>query len=194
MDNKIKVLMHCKVGTDCFPEHEEYMTGQEIFDFLMSDLGYTHKEEDENAPIWKDPERIPGDLRLWYLGCNEKAGTLQIENEIWEWGIGDSSFDRVQDFIDYLNKRGLFTKKQYHTLCEKIIEGRKIDWMYDIGEYLEYKAQNKPWENKSKQGREESRKFFGGVFESFKSKGYEVKGSVQTQHTIEMNAEVKEGE
>jgi len=184
MDNKIKVLIYCKVSCDIFPDHPEYMTGKEIFDFLMDNLGATF--EDDNCE-----KLIPGDLRLWYLGCNEKSGVLQVENQTWEWSIGDSSFDRVQQFIDVINVRGIFTKEHYNILNEKIEEGRKINWMYDIGDYLQCKAQGKVWENKSKKGREESKRFFGNVFDHFKSKGFKVKPVVETQYTVEMNAEIK---
>jgi hypothetical protein len=184
MAEKVEVVIYCKVGTDCFGEHNDRMTGQEIYDFLMSDVGYTYEEADESLPIWKDPPRIPGDLRIWYLGCNEKMGTLRVENEVWEWRIGDSNFDRVQEFIDCLDRRGLFTKKQYYTLCEKIIEGRKINWMYDIRDYLKAKAQGKPWKGDPEKGREESRKFFGCAFRGMEKLGYEVHPTTETHHTV----------
>lgn len=192
MEKKIKVLMYCKVSTDIFPDHPGYMTGKEIFDFLMKDLEATHKElTEEEEEEGKDPERIPGDLRLWYLGNNEKFGTLGVENEFWEWSFCDSNFDRVQEFIDALNKRDLFTEEQYRILCEKIEEGRKIDWMYDIRDYLLDKAQGKVWEKKSEEGREGSRRFFAVATKGLESKGFKIIQTSKTQHTIEMNAEVK---
>lgn len=187
MENEIRVLMYCKVYTDNFSYHPKYMNGKEIFDFLMTDLGCIFEENEEG-----DPNPIPGDLRLWYLGCNEKHGVLEVENETWEWKRGDSNFDRVQEFINAVNRRGVFTEEQYNTLIEKIEEGRKIDWMYDIGDYLQCKVQGKVWKNKSKKEREESSKFFSKVLEGFKSMGYDVKETGETQRTIEMNAEVKE--
>jgi len=170
---KYKVTMSCKIYTDNF-DHicDQEMTGTEIFDFLLKDAQCTWKQDNDD----KDAELIPGDLNLWYLGCNEKFGILKVRTWVREWNHGCSSFDNVEAFIGELNKIGAFTRKQYYALCEKIIEGRKVDSMYDLTEYLVAKRDGKRWEKTetAKSFREDFKKMMGSVHSYFEKDGYNI--------------------
>ena len=124
-DKKIFVSIYCKIYTDTFGTEmvNVYATGQEIFEFLMGDARQCF---DENGKL------IPGDGRLWYLGCNEKFGHLALEYDLWSWNIGESSFDNVEAFVSMLYEKKVVSKQQYRALMDKIDEGRLIDNMYDI--------------------------------------------------------------
>jgi hypothetical protein len=174
---KVNVYAYCKIYTDNFPELPEQATGQEIFDFLMSDVGCTW-DEDEHL--------ISGDLAIWYLGCNEKFGILRIEDEIWEWGMGDSSFDRVEQFVSSLLKRGLISGAQYLLLAEAIDEGRLIDNMYDITDYLKAKNEGNPW-TKTKTAttfRQGMKDFLGDIKNSLQREGWSVFTSTRNSSPI----------
>ena len=114
----------------------EDATGQEIYEFLMRDA---RQCLDENVQL------IPGDCNLWYLGCNEKFGHLALGYDLWSWNIGESSFDKVQAFVSMLFKKGLVSMQQYQTMMDKIAEGRLIDNMYDIKDYLICKRDGRSW-------------------------------------------------
>lgn len=88
---------------------------------------------------------IPGDCNLWYLGCNEKFGHLQLDDKVWNWGFGESSFDNLEAFVSALYQKKLISGLQFHTLMSKIAEGRRIDNMYHIRDYLIYKRVEIPW-------------------------------------------------
>lgn len=92
---------------------------------------------------------IPGDCNLWYLGCNEKFGHLQLDDKVWNWGFGESSFDNLEAFVSALYQKKLISGLQFHTLMSKIAEGRRIDNMYHIRDYLIYKRVEIPWIKKS---------------------------------------------
>ena len=106
---------------------DRYATGKEIYNFLLKDA---------NCCL-----PIKGDCNLWYLGSNEKFGDIIYNDRVWHWGWGESSFDTVQEFIDAVYRDGLFTKGQYQKLSAKIEEGRLIEDMYQIGDYLSKKYQ-----------------------------------------------------
>ena len=128
-NKKVFVSIHCKIYTDNFSEEmvNRKATGQEIYEFMMRDAGQCF---DSN----KEP--IPGDCSLWYLGCNEKLGHLALEHNLWFWSFGESSFDKVQAFVSMLFKKRLVSTQQHQTLVDKITEGRRINNMYDIKDYL----------------------------------------------------------
>jgi len=162
MNNKtvISVDIYAKIYTDTFPQDmiAQETTGDQLFNFLISDCGHAF---DEAGNL------IPGDLVIWYLGCNEKMGNMSALGPgfsyNYEWSHGDSSFDIVQKFVTNLHKEGVFTEEQFKTLLEKIEEGRKVDCMYDIGEYLSCKAEGLPWTKKSEGFRDDMKKMIGGV-------------------------------
>ena len=166
-DQKIFVSVYCKIYNDSFNDRMEnrLVNGQDIYDFLLEDSCHCFSE---------DGQMILGDHNLWYLGCNEKFGFLVAEDEIWTWEIGESSFDIVQEFVQEINRMGLFTEQQYQTLMDKIAEGRLIDNMYDIGKYLIRKRDGIAW-NKTPEAlnfRENIKRMVGDTEKYFQDEGY----------------------
>ena len=139
MHNKaVYVSMYCKIYTDNFSENmvNRKATGQGIYEFMMRDARQCFDHSGNN---------IPGDCNLWYLGCNEKFGHLALEYDLWSWNIGESSFDKVQAFVSMLFKKRLVSMQRYKTLMDKIAEGRLIDNMYHIMDYLICKRKGRSW-------------------------------------------------
>ncbi len=120
--------IYCKIYTENFSDEMtgRMATGKEIYDFLMKDAGQCF-DFDDNL--------IPGDCNIWYLGSNEKFGSLQYNDRKWRWRFGKSSFDIVEDFVRTVYDDGLFTTEQYENLIAKIEEGRQIGDMYKIRDY-----------------------------------------------------------
>ena len=166
-DRKVFVSIYCKIYTDNFSEEmvNRQATGQEIYEFLMRDARQCF---DSNG------EPIPGDCHLWYLGCNEKFGHLALDNNLWSWGFGESSFDKVQAFVSMLYKKGLVSMQQYQTLMDKINEGRLIDNMYNIGAYLIHKRDGVAWKNNpgAENFRSDIKQMIGDAERSFRDRGY----------------------
>ena len=164
---KVFLSIYCKIYTDSFSNEMEsrMATGQEIYDFLMRDAQHCHDDEGKV---------IPGDLNLWYLGCNEKFGLLKYQDKTWSWSFRESSFDRVEEFIRVVYKDGHFTKEQFETLMDKIQEGRLIDNMYDIREYLISKTEGRSWSKTegAYRFRDEMKQFVSAVEGYFQGKGY----------------------
>jgi hypothetical protein len=135
---RVFVSIYCKIYNDRFSldMFNRMSTGKEIYDFLMRDAGLC---EDE------DERKFSGDCNLWYLGCNEKLGCLKYQDKILSWDFGESSFSRLTAFIGMIYRDGVFTTRQFGNLLEKILEGRQIDCMYDIKDYLITKRQGRPW-------------------------------------------------
>ncbi len=167
-NKKVYVSIFCKIYTDNFSEEmvNREATGQEIYEFLLKDVGQCC---DDNG----DP--IPGDCNLWYLGCNEKFGHLALKYDLWSWNIGESSFDKVQAFVSMLFKKGLVSMQQYQTLMDKIVEGRLIDNMYDIKDYLICKREGRSWVKRqgAENFRSDLKQMIGDVKRSFRDKGYQ---------------------
>jgi hypothetical protein len=167
-DKKIFVSIYCKIYTDSFGTEmvNVYATGKEIYEFLISD---TRQCFDENG------ELIPGDCRLWYLGCNEKFGHLALEYDLWSWNIGESSFDNVEAFVSILREKQIISKELFQALMGKIDEGREIDNMYDIKDYLICRREGKPWFKRpgAEQFRSDMRQRVFEVERSFRDKGYQ---------------------
>ena len=166
-NKKVYVNIYCKIYTDTFSDEmlNRKVTGQEIYEFLMKDSQHCL---DDNGQI------IPGDCNLWYLGCNEKFGELVLEDKIWKWSFGESSFDNVQAFVSKLYEKDLISKQQYRALMDKISEGRLIDNMYDIRDYLICKREGRSWsktQNASK-FRDEIKQFVTDAKAYFHKKGY----------------------
>ena len=128
MDRKAYISIYCKIYTENFSNEmiDRYATGKEIYNFLLKDAECC-------LPM-------KGDYNLWYLGSNEKFWSIIYKEKVWKWGFGESSFDTVQEFINAVHQDGLFTEKQYRHLSDKIVEGRKINDMYLIGDYLAQKT------------------------------------------------------
>ena len=168
-EKKVFVSIYCKIYTDTFSdEMVNWMaTGQEIYDFLMRDARQCYDDEEKV---------IPGDCNLWYLGCNQKFGHFRYENNISIWGFGESSFDRVEAFVSLMYRDGLFTEEHYQTLMDKIKEGRRIDNMYDIRDYLICKREGRSWSRTkgASEFREEMKRLVAKVVGYFQGKGYRV--------------------
>ncbi len=103
---RVFVSIYCKIFTDSFSNEmiSRIASGDEIYSFLMKDAGQSY---DENR------ELIPGDLNLWYLGCNEKFGCLIYRDLVFSWDFGESSFDRVESFLYLIYSDGVFTKGSF---------------------------------------------------------------------------------
>ncbi len=167
-DKKVFVSIYCKIFTDSFSTEmvNEDATGPEIYEFLMRDAQQCF---DENEQI------IPGDCHLWYLGCNEKFGHLALEYDLWSWNIGESSFDKVQAFVSMLYEKEVVSKQQYRALMDKIDEGRLIDNMYDIKDYLICKRGGGSWVKRpgAENFRSDMKQRVFEVERSFRDKGYQ---------------------
>ena len=167
-DKEILVSIYCKIYTDSFGTEMVNVsaTGQEIYEFLMSDARQCF---DENGKL------IPGDCRLWYLGCNEKFGHLALEYDLWSWNIGESSFDNLEAFVSTLYEKKVVSEQQYWTLMDKIDEGRLIDNMYDITDYLICQREGKLWIKRTgaENFRSDMKQRIFEVERSFSDKGYQ---------------------
>ena len=167
-DKKISVSIYCKIYTDSFGTEmvNVYATGKEIYDYLMSDARHCFGD---------NGELIPGDCRFWYLGSNEKFGHMALEYDLWSWNIGESSFDHVEAFVSMLYEKKVVSKKQYRALMGKIDEGRLIDNMHDIKDYLICKKEGKQWIKKpgAENFRSNMKQRVLEVERSFGDKGYQ---------------------
>ena len=137
----LDVDIYCKIYTDSFPSVSGKMSPGELFEYLLSDCKNSYIDNDT---------LIEGDKIIWYLGCNEKFGEIQIQTEdgkMFErkWGFGESSFKNVEDFVYFCRGHNIFTYDQFVTLLETINEGKQINSMYLIPEYLQCKKEGKPW-------------------------------------------------
>jgi len=135
-NEKAYVSIYCKIYAENFSNEmiDREATGEEIYQFLLKDA--------------KCCLPLRGDINLWYLGSNEKFGSIIYRNRNWKWSFGESSFDNVEQFINAVYQDGLFTEKQYQRLLKKIEEGRGIGDMYLIGDHLAQKISN----NKKRKG------------------------------------------
>ena len=165
---KVFTNIYCKIYTDNFKEEmiNRLATGEEIYEFLMKDTGQCF---DESGNL------IPGDCNLYYLGCNEKFGHMQLDDKVWSWSFGESSFDTVEAFISKLYQKKLISGFQFHTLMSKIDGGRQINNMYHICDYLTCKRDGIPWTKKpdTPDFRKTIKKMIGGVKASFQKQGYQ---------------------
>jgi len=166
---KVFVSIYCKIYTDSFSDEmfNRKATGQQIYKFLMKDSQHCL---DDNGKI------IPGDCNLWFLGCNEKFGELVLEDNVWKWSFGESSFDNVQAFVSMLYDKDLISKQQYWALMDKIDEGRLIDNMYDIKDYLICKREGRSWSKtqNASRFRDEMKRFVTDVEANLQNGGYQV--------------------
>ena len=164
---RVFVSIYCQLPNNAFSEEmvNRIATGQEIYDFLMRDAGLCLDENDQ---------LIPGDCNLWYLGCNEKFGCLKYRDKSLPWDFGESSFARVTIFVGMIYQDGLFTSNQFKNLFDKILEGRQIDCMYDIKDYLITKREGKPWvkTKRAKEFRTGIKGFVARVERHFQDEGF----------------------
>jgi hypothetical protein len=169
INKNVFVSIYCKIFTDNFSEEMDnrMATGEEIYEFMMKDAGQCF---DQSGNL------IPGDCNLWYLGCNEKFGHLQLDDKVWNWSFGESSFDTVEAFVSTLYHKKLISGFQFHTLMGKIDEGRRIDNMYHIRDYLICNWDGIPWTKDSDTGkfRDDIKQMIGDVEKSFQKNGYRV--------------------
>jgi len=167
-DRKVFVGIFCKIYTDNFSEEmvNRLATSTEIYEFLLRDARQCFDESGNP---------IPGDCHLWYLGCNEKSGHLALGYDLWSWNIGESAFDKVQAFVSMLYKKGLVSMQQYQTMMDKINEGRRINNMYDIRDYLICKKDGRPWEKRpdAENFRSDMKQRVFEVERSFQQNGYQ---------------------
>ena len=165
---KVFVSIYCKIYTDNFSDEmvNRMASGDEIYEFLMKDAGQCF---DQSGNL------IPGDCNLYYLGCCQKFGCIQLDDKVWSWSFGESSFNTVEAFISTLYQKKLISGVQFHTLMSKIDEGRQIDNMYYIGDYLICKQDGKPWAKKRDvpDFRKTIKKMVSDVKTSFQKQGYQ---------------------
>jgi len=122
-------------------------TGDEIYQFLVRPVGYA-VDPDTEQPFNSDPA-------LWYLGTNEKFGELAVNENVMEWGFGESNWDRVLTFLHILNERNILTVAQYVSLISLVEEGMKaFDDMYQIADYLKAKRDGVQWVKKETKTKE----------------------------------------
>jgi hypothetical protein len=163
---RVFVSIYCQVFGNAFSEemHNRMASGEEIYEFLMKDAGLCRDD---------DHKLIPGDCNLWYLGCNEKFGCLKYRDKVLSWNFGESSFARVTVFIGLLFKDGIFTIDQFRNLFDKVLEGRRIDCMYDIKDYLLFKREGRPWvkTHRARQFRTNIKGFVARVERHFENEG-----------------------
>jgi len=168
-NKKVYVNIYCKIYTDTFSDEmfNRKATGEQIYEFLMKDSQHC---VDGNGKI------IPGDCNLWYLGCNEKFGELVMEDKVWKWSFGESSFDNVEGFVSMLYDKDLVSNQQCRALMDKIAEGRLIDIMYDIKDYLICKREGRSWfKTQNASGfRDEMKRFVTNVESDLQNGGYQV--------------------
>jgi len=169
VNKKVFASIYCKIYTDNFSEEMigRMATGDEIYEFLMKDAGQCFDESGNP---------IPGDCNLWYLGCNEKFGHLQLDDKAWNWSFGQSSFDTLEAFVSALYQKELISGFQFHTLMGKIDEGCRIDNMYLITNYLLAKRDRIPWVKRpdASNFRNDIKQMVGQTVKSLRFHGYQV--------------------
>ena len=169
INKKVFVSIYCKIYTDNFSDEmaNRVATGNEIYQFLMKDAGQCF---DESGDL------IPGDCHLWYLGCNEKFGHMQQDDKVWRWSFGKSSFENPEAFVSTLYQKKLISGIQFHTLMSTTGEGRRIDNMYHIRDYLLCKRDGIPWVKRfdAPDFRRTIKEMVCGVETSFQKKGYHL--------------------
>ena len=170
---KYYVSIGCKIYTDSYPFLVGYHTGDEIYEHLISSLGHCFEDPKDT---WNEPDRIPGDHAIWYLGCNEKFGGMFIKTKqatfTKEWSFGESSFQNVRDFIIFLMIYKVITTDQYNNLNELTSEGEKINDMYQISNYLKTKRSGKEWVSEDSDMRTGIKKMMGNVKDHFEKNDY----------------------
>ena len=93
---------------------------------------------------------------------------MVLDDDVWQWGFGESSFDTVEAFVWKLYGKALTSEEEHKALMGKIEEGRQFDCMYQIGPYLDAKRRAVPWvkEPDHRSCREQMKSMVAGVKES----------------------------
>jgi hypothetical protein len=80
----------------------------------------------------------------------------------------------VITFIGILYKDGVLTGEQFRNLFDKILEGRQIDCMYDIKDYLMAKREGRSWTKtkRAKEFRTDIKGFVARVQKHFQDEGF----------------------
>jgi hypothetical protein len=81
----------------------------------------------------------------------------------------------VEAFVSILYQKKLISGMQFYTLMGKIVEGRLIDNMYDIKDYLICKRKGRPWVKRpgAENFRSDMKQRVFEVERSFCDKGYQ---------------------
>jgi len=137
----ITVEIYAKIYTDTFPAVYGEVTSDEFYQYLISDCNHCFDEE---------LKIIPGDKIIWYLGCNEKVGSIIItilNGKYFKcsWGMGESSFKNIRQMLHFCIKNEIFTIEQYDYLLTLVMEGEQINSIYLIRKYLECKYAGQTW-------------------------------------------------
>ena len=187
IDTKPKKMMcsiYIKIGCESFPNNPWYdekdealypVSGKEIYDFLMSDCESTYPcEEDLPKDIDPSEHRLEGDKIIWYLGCNEKHGNIELGKKEWKWGWGESSFDTIKDFVDELLTQEMINHDQYNKLIKEIkFANDTFVLHYDISDYLRHKKYGISY-NPNKSAKIESKAYHANVNDKLEKKGYKI--------------------
>ena len=162
--------MFCTIYTDTFSRDmvSRVVTGDEVFEFLVRDCGNSFN----SAGI-----RIPGDYNIWYLGCGDKSGHLTYNRHKITWCMGESSFKNVENFVRRIYLDGHFTTKQFQILMDIIEEGRNIDCLYDIPQYLINRRRGRRWTKtpEAETFRNRMRELSKNVILAFENTAYHLK-------------------
>ncbi len=122
------------------PKKLEKTSGTEIFKWLMTDY----------PSLWTDTEagsvKLKGGLNLWCLYLAPKAGELEYKNiksgrniET-SWSMMESPPRKgVIKVLNFMNKDGVFSSKQFSILMKSIKEVSNIKDIWDLMEYLKKK-------------------------------------------------------
>lgn len=135
------VVIYAKIGCNQLPtpdwcdekyEPRRACTGEEIFNYLMSDTKYCPPVMDNGIEV-----ELPGDPIIWVLCCNEKGGQLFVNYWQTEWrGDGASPYN-VARFLDQLKKQAIITEDQHRLLMVEVeFAKRHFTLHYDIAHFL----------------------------------------------------------
>jgi hypothetical protein len=140
---KVFVSIHCKVHDRLLSNEmiNRVVSGTEIYDFLMKDA---HLCLDDNG------EPIPGDYNIYYLGFIESSGQLCFSQNHWNYKSGEGSFIIIEEFISKLYEEDILNSRQYYTLLDKVFEGRRIETVTELKNYLICKRDGTPWFHRTK--------------------------------------------
>ena len=140
---KVFIYIRCKVHDVPLSDEmiNRVVSGTEIYDFLMKDAQFCL--DDNGGPI-------PGDCNIYYLGFIESSGQLCFSQNEWHFKSGEGSFNIIEEFLTKLYEQDIFNARQYYTLLDKVIEGRRIETVTELKNYLICKRDGIPWVNRMK--------------------------------------------
>jgi len=140
---KIKFGCHTKLFTNNFSEEfstAKLASDEEIIEFLLRDCGVSYKETERSG------ELIPGDHNIWYLATGEKWGWVQVGEREWNWGIGESSWEIVNQVLWEIKATFPANRNSTTELYNVIQEGEKnFDCYTKIAPYLISKIDGTFW-------------------------------------------------